>query len=67
MKWISTKERLPEEYVTCFLKWTYSHGNTEMATGYIDDGEWEIEWSDDYAQAKDISHWLEDIEDEQPI
>lgn len=58
MKWISVKDRLPEEFVTCFLRWTYTNANTGMAAGYLDDGEWEIEWSDYYPQSKDISHWI---------
>lgn len=61
MKWISIKDELPEEFVTCFLRLTYENGNTGMATGYLDDGEWEIEWSDNHTQSKDISHWLKEI------
>lgn len=60
MKWISVDERLPEEYETCFLKWTYPNGNTGNAVGCLDDDEWEIEWSDDHPQSKHISHWLDE-------
>jgi len=60
MKWISVEERLPEEYHTHFLKWTYANGNSGMAAGSYDDGEWDIEWSDDHPMSEDISHWLED-------
>lgn len=62
MEWVSTKDRLPEEYEMCYLMWTYQNGNTGMAVGFIDDGEWEIEWSDDHPQSEDISHWLNEME-----
>lgn len=59
MQWISVQDRLPEEFCVCFLRWTYANGNTGKAVGYLDNGEWEIEWSDDYPTSSDISHWLE--------
>lgn len=60
MKWIKIKDRLPEEYVSRFLRWEYENGNTGRAVGCIDDGEWEIQWADDYPDGKDITHWLEE-------
>lgn len=60
MKWISVKERLPEEYSVVYLKWIYSNGNTGKAIGFYDDGEWEIEWSDNHPGNEDISHWLDE-------
>lgn len=60
MKWISINDRLPEEFVPCFLQWTYANGNTGMAAGYLDEGEWEIEWSDNHPSSGDISHWIEE-------
>ena len=59
LQYISVKDRLPEECVVCFLMWTYPNGNTGMAVGYIDNGEWEIEWTDDHPASEDISHWIE--------
>ena len=41
MKWISVEDRLPGEFDICFLRWTYLNGNTGMAVGYLDDGEWD--------------------------
>ncbi len=60
MKWISVKDRRPKEFDMCFLRWIYENGNTGKAVGYLDDNEWQIEWSDDYPLSKHISHWLEE-------
>ncbi len=61
MKWISVKDRLPEELTACYLQYTYENGNMGAAVGFLDDGEWEIEWSDDHPVSDDISHWLDEI------
>lgn len=60
MRWVLVKDRLPEEFRCCFLLWTYANGNTGKAVGYLDDGEWQIEWSDDYPVSDDISHWMDE-------
>ncbi len=60
MKWISVKERLPEEYSACYLKYEYPNGYVGNAVGYLDDGEWEIEWADDHARSENITHWLDE-------
>ena len=59
-KWVSVKDRLPEEYSCCYLRWTYRNGNTGRAIGFFYGDEWEIDWSDDHPQSEDISHWLEE-------
>ena len=61
MKWVSLKERLPTKEYGVYLKYIYQNGNSGRAIGYLnDDGEWEIEWSDDHPQPEDIKFWLED-------
>ncbi len=59
-KWVSIKDRLPEEYVSSYLYCQYDNGNTARAIGSYYDGEWEIEWSDDHPDAEDIKYWFEE-------
>ena len=59
-KWVSIKNRLPEEYVSSYLYCQYGNGNTARAIGSYYDGEWEIEWSDDHPDAEDIKYWFEE-------
>ena len=58
MRWISVKDRLPGN-ATCYLKYTYKN-RTGYALGYLDGGEWSMEWSSDYSMSGYISHWLEE-------
>ena len=62
MKWVAVNDRLPKDGYTYFLRYTYGNGNTGLAAGYwlVDEGEWEIEWSDDHPMSEDISHWIEE-------
>ena len=61
--WVSVDERLPEDYVGCFLKYVYRNGNSGDAMGYYkeDDKEWEIEHSDDHPMTEDIKYWLDEV------
>jgi hypothetical protein len=63
MRWVSVKDRLPDEYKNVFLIWVYPNHNTGYAVGYLDNGEWQIEWSDDHPSHKDIARWLDDVEE----
>jgi len=60
VKWVSIADRLPDEFIHCFLKYQYPNGYEGRAVGYLDDREWEIEWSDDHAQNEHVTHWLDD-------
>jgi len=60
MKWIPITDRLPDEFITCFLKYVYPNGFEGRAIGCLDSAEWEILWSDDYAQNDHITYWLDE-------
>jgi hypothetical protein len=59
MKWVSVKDRLPDEYRYVFIRCIYQNGNECMAVGSIIDGTWEIEWSDNHPDKKDVAFWLD--------
>ena len=64
MRWVHISVASPDEFETHYLKFKYPNGYIGRAIGYLDNGKWEIEWSDDYAQSKHITHWLKEEEDE---
>lgn len=60
MEWIAITEKLPDEFDEHYLKYQYSNGYEGKAIGHLDDGKWEIEWSDDFAQDEHVTHWLDE-------
>lgn len=62
MKWINIENKLPPSHHFCYIKYVYENGyeGRAIAIYYEDLKEWEVFWSDDHAQQKDIKCWLDE-------